>query len=245
MIAGEETTENYKSRAAERANEILIGSRAIRAFPFDCFSLIQELGKEVAIEAKPFSWIEEQGMNAEDVVLSEDAETFEMGEMYLIFYNQEMPQARLTFSMAHEIGHIVLGHDMERVTGYRKAEDPRHKALYDRYESEANYFASCLLMPEPVINRLRSLGCGITAAFLKEKFGVSGAAADVRIGTLRRNSRRYVSYWDKDKSLEDALLVKFEGFIRNIAPRMLSYDEECRYEEEMQAERDRWLAEGY
>jgi Zn-dependent peptidase ImmA (M78 family) len=236
---------DYKKAVEERVNEILIKSRVITSFPFKCPTLIKELGKEIAIELFPFSWIEEHGMKAEEVVLSEDADTVELCGRYIIFYNQAMPSARLTFSEAHELGHIVLAHDIETITNFRKTKDSRLKPLYERYEAEANYFAACLLMPEAVINRLKALGCRITVDFLQSNFGVSEEAAQIRISTLRRNSQRHVLYWEKDKSLDNAVLLKFKDFIQKVAPRRRSYEEEYAYEEEMEAERNRWLAEGY
>lgn len=241
----EEFSAAYKTEIKERANEILIRSRVIKGFPVICSELIKELGKEVAIEVLPFSWIEKQGMKPEEILHSNDAETFEMNGRYVIFLNQSMPDVRLRFSASHETAHIVLGHDMEVITEYRKANNPKLKALYERYEAEANYFTACLLMPEAVINRLKALGCRINKQFLQETFKVSESAAQIRLQTLNRNSMRYISYWEKEKSLDDAVLLKFAGFIQKIAPRQKSDEEEYEYEEQMQEERNRWLAEGY
>lgn len=241
----EEFSADYKTEINERVNEILIRSRVIKTFPFKCSELIKELGKEVAIEIFPFSWIDKNGMKAEDMLHSKDAETFEMGGRYIIFYNQIMPPVRLRFSAGHETGHIVLGHDMELITKYRQTNDSRLKPLYDQYEREANYFAACLLTPEAVINRLKALGCRITKEFLMSKFDVSEAAAEIRLKTLRKNSSRYISYWKRETSLDNAVLLKFSDFISKVAPRRMSYEEEFRYEEDMQEERNRWLAEGY
>lgn len=241
----EEFSADHKTEIKERANEILIRSRIIKAFPFKCSELIKELGKEVAIEIFPFSWIEKHGMKPEDMLHSKDAETFELNGRYVMFFNQVMPCVRLRFSASHETAHIVLGHDMEVITEYRKTKSPHLKALYERYEAEANYFAACLLMPEAVINRLKALGCCVSKEFLQTTFGVSEQAAQIRIQTLNRNSKRYFSYWDKEKSLDNAVLLKFADFIRKVSPRRKTYEEEYEYEEQMQEERNRWLAEGY
>ena len=241
----EEFSADYKKVVEERVNEILIRSRVITTFPFKCSALINELGKEIAIAIMPFSWIEEHGMKAEDVVLSKDADTVEMCGRYIIFYNQDMPPVRLTFSAAHELAHIVLGHDMEKITQYRKTKDSRLKPLYERCEAEANYFAACLLMPKVVINRLKALGCYITKEFLQKTFGVSEPAAQIRIQTLNRNSKHYIPFWEREKSLDNAVLLKFADFIQKVAPRRKSYEEEYEYEEQMQEERERWLQEGY
>lgn len=63
---------------------------------------------------------------------------------YLVVYRPGGHPARLRFTLAHELGHRVLGH-----TGTRS---PGGKA---REEREADLFASHLLCPQPVIDRLR------------------------------------------------------------------------------------------
>lgn len=58
---------------------------------------------------------------------------------YLVVYRPDGHPARLRFTLAHELGHRVLGH-----TGTSARE-----------EREADLFASHLLCPQPVIDRLR------------------------------------------------------------------------------------------
>lgn len=57
----------------------------------------------------------------------------------VILYNEEMPVGAIRFTLAHEIGHAVLGHEDE--------EDPNA-------EKEANCFARNLLCPIPVVIEL-------------------------------------------------------------------------------------------
>lgn len=239
----EEFSADYKS-IEDLVNEFLIKFRSIKGFPLDYVSLINEIGNEAAIALLPFSWLEEHGAKPEEVIESKDAETKELNGRYIIFYNQQMPPSRILFSILHEIAHILLGHDLDLIKEYRKTGDSRFMALYDRYEKEANHFSSCFMMPRPVLNRLCSLGCCITSDFLKTKFGASGEAAAICIKALQKNSTRSVSYWDKDKSLEQAVVMKFSDFIKKTAPRQKSYEEEGLYEERMQRERDSWIAEG-
>jgi len=240
----EEFTADYKAMK-ERADEILLSPFIGNKFPLDCFDLVERLGSEVAIKILPFSWIEEHGMKAEDVVHSKDAETFEHNGMYLIFYNQEIQKSRTGFSIMHEAGHIYNGHDMELLTKYRKTNDARLAPLYKKCEAEANCFAAELLMPEAVLRRLQELGCRIDAAFLKRAFGVSELAAKNGIKNLKRSANRYVPYWQKDASLDDAILMKFKPVIEKNAPRRKSQMEKFEDELAMQAERDRWLADGW
>lgn len=60
-------------------------------------------------------------------------------EQYIILYRPGGNPARLRFTLAHELGHRLLGH-----TGAAPAE-----------EREADHFASHLLCPDPVLARLR------------------------------------------------------------------------------------------
>ena len=56
------------------------------------------------------------------------------------------------YSMAHEIGHNIFHHRISE-----KAEDGHHYAVPDTkkwLEHHANFFASCLLMPAPIIRQL-------------------------------------------------------------------------------------------
>lgn len=237
-MAGE-FTPDYKG-AKERADEILLSPFTKSTFPSDCFDLVEKLASEVAIKIFPFSWIEEQGMKVEDVVHSDDAETFEQGGRYIIFYNQIFQKPRTDFGIMHEVGHIYNGHDIEILTKYRKTKDARLEKLYKKYEAEANRFAAELLMPEVILRRLQELGCRVDVAFLQSAFGVSAQAAQISIDNLRRSANRSVSYWEKDASLDDAILLKFKAFIERNAPRRKSYTEELECELAMQAERDSW-----
>lgn len=68
-----------------------------------------------------------------------DAFTVRDGPQALVCCRMDGNPARLNFTLAHELGHILLSH-----TG-----DPSD-------ELEADHFASCLLIPEPVRRRLTS-----------------------------------------------------------------------------------------
>ncbi len=240
----EEFTVNYKG-AKERADEILLSPFIKSMFPSNCFDLVEKLASEVAIKILPFSWIEEHGMKAEDVIHSNDAETFEQNGMYVIFYNQKFQKPRTDFGIMHEIGHIYNGHDMEILTKYRKTKDARLEKLYKKCETEANLFAAELLMPEAILRRLQELGCRIDVAFLQRTFGVSAQAAQISINNLKRSANKSVSYWEKDASFDEAILLKFKAFIERNAPRRKGYTEELECDLAMQAERDSWLANGW
>jgi len=87
---------------------------------------------------------------------------------------------RALFTLWHEIGHMLLGHDKKFArdcTGKLLA----HK-LYEDSEWQANTFAAEFLMPLSVI-RSERLFCPDQ---LMEAFGVSRRAAEVRLDSLMR-----------------------------------------------------------
>lgn len=67
-----------------------------------------------------------------------EAFTLREGERVIVCYRNDGNPARLNFTLAHELGHILLGHT---------SSEPAR-------EREADHFASCLLCPEPVRRRL-------------------------------------------------------------------------------------------
>ena len=86
-----------------------------------------------------------------------------------ILYNDDMMYnsvQRLRFSLAHELGHIVLGHKDE------------HSFIC---EAEANCFAQHLLCPAPVVEAMNL--CDDSKIFLFSKvFGVSRSVAKIVLG---------------------------------------------------------------
>ena len=73
----------------------------------------------------------------------------------VIFTNSSSRLAREIFTLAHEIGHVVLHYEEDisfidnNVTINDRSKDER--------EQEANYFAACLLMPDDVVYRFIDL----------------------------------------------------------------------------------------
>jgi Zn-dependent peptidase ImmA (M78 family) len=70
---------------------------------------------------------------------------------YSIAYNSERyPVSRRLFSLAHEIGHIYLGHytDVGLPIISALSKDEIGEEVYDILEKEANYFASHILAPD-------------------------------------------------------------------------------------------------
>lgn len=91
-----------------------------------------------------------------------DAFTFRQGSHYVVCYREGGNPARLNFTLAHELGHILLHHQENNA-----AED-----------AEANCFARHLLCPVPATS-------GMTAEEMAVRCYVSQAAARKVIDTQR------------------------------------------------------------
>ncbi len=93
-------------------------------------------------------------------------------------------ERRRRFTIAHEIGHFVLGHD--RVAPQRGGET---NMAGRRLEREADLFAAELLMPEHLVRRA-ALEEGADARRLADRFEVSEQAMGVRLRRLGLAERR-------------------------------------------------------
>lgn len=119
------------------------------------------------------------------VVQEEDFNKYESGKV--IVANLSELAARRRFTIAHELGHYIL----------HKKKDEKLYAHRDtgesgRIESEANIFASNILMPEELVrNALELSENPLVASFdlfkiyyIAEQFAVSRSAAQVRLKQL-------------------------------------------------------------
>lgn len=126
----------------------------------------------------------------------------------VIFYDTSLKSAcRIRFSLAHELGHIVLHN-------YITNEDIKNKETLDRIEKEADTFASCFLMPkEAFINDVLSTSLEYLL-YLKEKWQVSLSAIIYRCKELHLIDdnqnlalRKKISYrhWNKVEPLDNVI----------------------------------------
>lgn len=99
----------------------------------------------------------------------------------LIFYDDTKPVARQRFSVAHEIGHVLL-HCPSGATVYNREMSPNDNPL----ESEANVFASRLLAPLCVLHELNVQ----SAEEIAELCQISMIAAEIRFERLQRIRER-------------------------------------------------------
>ena len=121
-----------------------------------------------------------------------------------IFYNDAAPIGRQRFTVAHEIGHVVLGHfNAGRFAIWRRrAPDP------DAAETQANQFAARLLAPACVLHALDAE----TPEEIAQLCGMSITAAGHRAGRLAqlRGRDRFLIH-----PLERRVLRQFTPFIQS------------------------------
>ncbi len=92
-------------------------------------------------------------------------------DRYLILYNASMNAGRVRWTIAHEIGHICLGH-LETIEEANIAYT-EHREFFDQFEGEADLFAWNLLAPLPI---MREMGIR-SAEETKVVYGLSAQAA--------------------------------------------------------------------
>lgn len=72
--------------------------------------------------------------------------------MNVIYYNDKKPKARIRFTLAHELGHCLIGHLKFGKTYNRNSE--KDFDGMDIFEMQANVFARDILMPATVLHSL-------------------------------------------------------------------------------------------
>ena len=141
------------------------------------------LYKHVDIETAPIPL--EPILDALNVELREDDFTgidgiaFKGPEYRLIVVDKNLPPERKRFTIAHELGHIVMPHR----GGYQICYPGKNK----RMEATADRFAAELLMPEPLVCKLWERyrdNIEYRVSVMAERFEVSTSAMGIRIRRL-------------------------------------------------------------
>lgn len=142
-----QTYPNYQQPIEEAL--IVLEDSGIDRFPVD-LHVIQQQYKNLFKIRSFGSLMKEQGISREECIRvlgsSDGAVVFDGCSKYIIYYNETMRKQRTRFTIAHEIGHILLDHHQEHgnpILG-KGGVGP---ALYKRLEHEADCFARNLLSP--------------------------------------------------------------------------------------------------
>ncbi len=103
------------------------------------------------------------------------------GNTRAIYINRHDIPQRKRFTVAHEIGHIVLHHPLSNER-FEKIDYRGANEKYDQKEWEANQFAASLLMPEDITRKLWEKLQDVDD--FADVMGVSKAAAAIRLESL-------------------------------------------------------------
>lgn len=155
--------------AREKARNILLMYRIIQA-PID----IKKIAKLLGFEIVPFDF--------PDTI---SAVIRINGTTKVIGVNKNHVEARQRFSIAHELGHYLSGH--ENFTHEKKiVVDPERKYLDPQYreEQESDDFAAELLMPESMLKK-DVLEKDIEVSELAKKYDVSEQAMLIQLVNLK------------------------------------------------------------
>lgn len=115
------------------------------------------------------------------VSFSKDGFIYREGNNFYIFYNEDMYPNRINFTIAHELGHIVLNHDL--VGGKYKNRKILTYGGNDLLEHQANTFAQNILMPADKMVLLKNHSVDDIARY----FCVSKKMAEVRLSRLKED----------------------------------------------------------
>ena len=148
--------------------------------------------------------IRELGLEAQCDI--SDGFTVRSGDRCYVFYNMEQPPGRVRFTIAHELGHVLLGHlgDGEHTVYNRESSSEDAPE-----EHTANVFASRLLAPACVLHALGA----VTPEQISAVCDISMAAARFRagrMGVLEQRGKYGAS------PLERQVLAQFRSYIDRV-----------------------------
>lgn len=81
-----------------------------------------------------------------------------------IFVNPKMMKERQNFTKAHELGHYFLNHHLDAgnmIYCYDLNVNRNEQETLPRIETEANYFATCFLMPQYMVRKEYQIIAGV------------------------------------------------------------------------------------
>jgi Zn-dependent peptidase ImmA (M78 family) len=167
----------FKAEAERTAEAIRVKMDKRASDPLDAVELARHIGAEVRradelTSLKKLETLEELQPGAFSAC------TFTIAERHVIIYSPLASLGRTQSDIAHEVAHIVLGHEMKSVETIGTINfftcDPEE-------EQEANWLAGCLLLPR----RLLYIAArrGLDAATIAETYGVSEPMAAFRLRT--------------------------------------------------------------
>lgn len=160
----------YKSYLAAQAAalETLLDC-GVDSLPVGLSSICRHLGVYLRTYAQGYNILKVYSLG--DRMIRSDGLLLRVGEQPIILYNGFRSGGRQRFSIAHELGHLVLGHDEQPASREKQA-----------LETAANAFAGSLLSPLPVL-----MAIGVQSSGQIEYLcSISYQAAQLRMSQISR-----------------------------------------------------------
>lgn len=125
----------------------------IEQYPVDMFHILGHLENVLISSFHDYKiWAQNNGRECPDELKEAKCYYEPDSNIYIIVYNEKKPQIRIRFSLAHELGHIVLGHLDNECTEIERG--GLNNSLYYTMEGAANTFAGNFLAPPILIYKL-------------------------------------------------------------------------------------------
>lgn len=159
---------------------------------------VNQLAKQLDIKIIKNSDIHELKKGERGITIEID------GKPYIVFDDAE-PVPVCRFTVAHELGHILLGHMMTQIVKYRTFADR------NEIERSADMFAIRLLAPACVLHELQAL----TADDISKLCNISITSARFRAERMQVLEKRNKWY---SHPLERQVYKQFEKFIKTHPP---------------------------
>lgn len=138
---------------------------------------------------------------------------------FIILSNSNKSFVRRNFDLAHELGHLILHHNLN-ITSLEKSE-------FNQREKEANFFASCFLLPREEfredIQKIKTVSNPKCYEALKKKWFVSISAMGLRaykIGEMSYQQNRY--FFANMNKLNYKLVEPFDNEFPIIRPKKMT-----------------------
>lgn len=195
---------NYKDyqNARDAAWRTLI-EFGINELPVRISPGIKQMGIALVPYSKSGEFLAELGLA--HLMRETDGLSIRKGQRYYILYRGDMTPGRIRFTVAHELGHIVLGH-LNQQTHTTRNHEPQPDD--EPIEQTANVFASRLLAPACVLHDLKAF----TPERISELCDISLTAARFRAERMEVLEKRGMFGMSP---LEREVHKQFQDYIRS------------------------------
>lgn len=178
----------------------------VKEMPVRISDGIKQMGITLAPYSKSARFL--TGLGLSGLLQKVDGLSVHTQEHYYIFYRGDMVPGRIRFTVAHELGHIILGHLDHQGYTTRNREPQEGDAPMERM---ANVFASRLLAPACVLHDLNAL----TPERISELCDISLTASRFRAGRMGLLEKRGAFGMSP---LEREVRKQFQPFVKSAHP---------------------------